>query len=86
MAAARIHYFTTGVSKAAAAHAQHFDAFPSAAPGLSRSLVRAGAIAETGPLAGQVAAIIFTSGTSGEPKGVMMTHQGVMHFGRVSAA
>ncbi len=38
-----------------------------------------------GELAEKVAAIIFTSGTSGTPKGVMMTHDGVMHFGRVSA-
>src|SRR6185369_10721409 len=83
---ARIHYFTTGVSKAAAVHAQRFTAVPSAVTGLSRSRVRADAIAEVGQLAEQVAAIIFTSGTSGAPKGVMMTHEGVMHFGHISAA
>jgi malonyl-CoA/methylmalonyl-CoA synthetase len=83
---ARVHYFTTGVSRAAAAHARRFEARPSAVAGLERSAVRREAVAETGPLAERVAAIIFTSGTSGTPKGVMMTHEGVTHFGRVSAA
>jgi len=83
---ARLHYFTTGVSKAAATHAQRSEARPSAVTGLARSPVRAEAVAESGPLAERVAAIIFTSGTSGTPKGVLMTHEGVTHFGRVSAA
>jgi malonyl-CoA/methylmalonyl-CoA synthetase len=83
---ARIHYFTTSVSKAAAAHAHRFEARPSAVAGLERSPVRAEAVAESGPLAERVAAIIFTSGTSGTPKGVLMTHEGVTHFGRISAA
>ncbi|MES2999491.1 MAG: class I adenylate-forming enzyme family protein [Pseudomonadota bacterium] len=82
---ARVCYFTSGVSKHAAAHAGRFDAAPSRVPSLSRSPVRGEAIAESGPLAERVAAIIFTSGTSGDPKGVMMTHEGVTHFGRVSA-
>jgi malonyl-CoA/methylmalonyl-CoA synthetase len=83
---ARVHYFTTGVSKAAAAHATRFEARPSAVAGLARSAPRADAVAEGGPLAGRVAAIIFTSGTTGGAKGVLMTHEGVTHFGRVSAA
>ena len=83
---ARVHYFTSGVSRAAAAHGARFDARPSVIEGLQRSPVRADAIAETGPLAAEVAAIIFTSGTTGTPKGVLMTHRGVTHFGRISAA
>lgn len=83
---ARVHYFTSGVSQAATGHARRFAALPSAITGLMRSPVRAEAIRETGCLAEQVAAIVFTSGTSGAPKGVMMTHEGVTHFGRVSAA
>jgi len=82
----RITYFTTEVSPAAAAHALRSHVRPSAVKGLQRSPVRAEAIAEPEPLASQVAAIIFTSGTTGMPKGVMMTHEGVLHFARVSAA
>jgi malonyl-CoA/methylmalonyl-CoA synthetase len=83
---ARVHYFTSGVSRAAAAHAHRFDARPSAVEGLLRSAPRPQAVAETGALAQRVAAIIFTSGTTGASKGVLMTHEGVTHFGRVSAA
>jgi malonyl-CoA/methylmalonyl-CoA synthetase len=83
---ARVHYFTSGVSKAAAAHAQRFTRRDSGVPGLQRSAVRHDAVAETGALGERVAAIIFTSGTTGASKGVLMTHEGVTHFGRVSAA
>jgi malonyl-CoA/methylmalonyl-CoA synthetase len=83
---ARVHYFTSGVSKAAAAHAQRFPCRDSAVPGLQRSALRQEAIPETGALGERVAAIIFTSGTTGASKGVLMTHEGVAHFGRVSAA
>ncbi|GAP37444.1 class I adenylate-forming enzyme family protein [Piscinibacter sakaiensis] len=83
---ARVAYFTSAVSEAARAHAQRHGARPSAVAGLERSAPRAQAQAETGPLADTVAAIIFTSGTTGVPKGVLMTHAGVLHFARVSAA
>ncbi|WP_321869367.1 class I adenylate-forming enzyme family protein [Paraburkholderia tropica] len=36
-------------------------------------------------LAHEVALLIYTSGTTGQPKGVMATHRGLLHFARVSA-
>src|SRR5690606_17609334 len=33
-----------------------------------------------------VATLIYTSGTTGAPKGVMVSHKGLLHFARISAA
>ena len=82
---ARVAYFSAGVSDAAADHATRANAVASALPGMLRGAPSRHAVAESGELAERVAAIIFTSGTTGAPKGVLMTHEGVMHFGRVSA-
>jgi len=80
----RVMYFTSEVSTAARAHAQEAAARGSVLTGLQRSAVRMHAVAEEGELAQRVAAIIFTSGTTGTPKGVLVSHQGLLKFGCVS--
>ncbi|MFI5446346.1 class I adenylate-forming enzyme family protein [Polaromonas sp. UC242_47] len=82
----RVTYFTQGVSEAAQQHAERASARPSVLAALRRSPVRAAASAERGELAPAVAAVIFTSGTTGAPKGVLVTHAGLLQFARVSAA
>lgn len=81
---ARLIYFTETASAAAAAHARRLGAVPSVLPGMVRTAVRQQATPEPQPLADQVAALIFTSGTTGEPKGVMLTHDALIHFARVT--
>lgn len=83
---ARLVYFSSGVSSAAAEHADRYQATASALTGMRHSAPRAQAQAETGAVAEQVAALMFTSGTSGTPKGVMATHRALLHFAQVSAA
>ena len=86
LADARLLYFTAGASRDAAAHAARCGALPSVLPGMQRSPVRDEATLEAEPLRSEVAALIFTSGTTGAPKAVMATHEGLIHFARVSAA
>ena len=81
----RTVYYTAAVSDAAAAHAHSGGARASVLPGLSRSAVATASEPEPGALATQVAAVIFTSGTTGAPKGVLVSHHGLLHFAEVSA-
>jgi acyl-CoA synthetase (AMP-forming)/AMP-acid ligase II len=81
----RLVYFTSGVSVAAAEHGQRWSAGPTALAGLTRTPARAQAVAEPAPQAHSVAAIIFTSGTTGSPKGVLVTHAGLLQFAQISA-
>lgn len=83
---ARVVYYTASASRSAAAHALRYSATDSALPGMQHSPVRADAQPEPAPLRDTVAALIFTSGTTGAPKGVMVTHEGLALFARVSAA
>lgn len=79
---ARLTAFTTGVSAEAEVHARRLGAVEADWPGTGRfHLAIANAAARPEPVVadgGQVAALIYTSGTSGAPKAVMLTHRNLV--------
>jgi acyl-CoA synthetase (AMP-forming)/AMP-acid ligase II len=82
----RVLYFTAAVSESAAGHAHTAQARAGVLPGLWHSAPRTQSEPQTGVLAQSVAAVIFTSGTTGQPKGVLVSHAGLLQFAKASSA
>lgn len=88
---ARRAIYAANVSRDALAHGQRAQATVEAFPFLGEIAVgplNATATAEpvSSDPAQQVAAMIYTSGTSGSPKGVMLTHASFLHMASLSAS
>jgi acyl-CoA synthetase (AMP-forming)/AMP-acid ligase II len=86
---ARRAFFATGMSKEAADHARRLGAgietvglFPGIGVGALDDEARPEPVA--GDAQGQVAALMYTSGTTGHPKGVMLSHRNVLYAARLS--
>lgn len=82
-------FFTSHCSDAADRHASTHDAVAcelTAFPAGNRYTVRtSNTPPESDERAKAVATLIYTSGTTGAPKGVMVSHKGLVHFARISA-
>ena len=88
---ARLMLFTSATTPDAAAHATRLSAFTQhwgLIGKLSVSAVNASCAPE--PVSErndeQVAALVYTTGTTGKPKGVMLTHRNLLHVATVSAS
>lgn len=75
--------FTSAVSAEAAGHAARHGAIPLAVP--DNALASVVCRPDPAPELSDVAAILYTTGTTGPPKGVMLTHANLIFGGRVSA-
>ena len=80
--------FTHSVSDAAKSHAQAAGAHRiKVGPEPAMLAVQSGTIAEPGSEdADQVATLLYTTGTTGDPKGVMLTHANLSYGGQMSAS
>lgn len=80
--------FTHSVSDAAHGHAQTANAHDiNAGPEPAMLAVQPGTVAEPGSEdASQVATLLYTTGTTGDPKGVMLTHANLVYGGQTSAS
>jgi long-chain acyl-CoA synthetase len=87
---ARLILYTTHVSPHAAQHAKRHGALIAEPAGLGViGISEKNENTEAGPVEGEVskrvAALIYTSGTTGLPKGVMLTHRGLLFVAAISA-
>jgi acyl-CoA synthetase (AMP-forming)/AMP-acid ligase II len=81
-------FYTTAVSEEAREHGLRHAAEPFDHPALGKLMIGAQAPTEPEPVhasgAEQVAAMIYTSGTTGTPKGVMLSHRGILYIASIS--
>ena len=82
-AAPRVVLFTSSISTDAAQHAERFGAVP--LTGVWGRLDAAQLSADSSTHGADVAVILYTTGTTGDPKGVMLTHANVRFGGATSA-
>lgn len=80
--------FATGASPEARAHAERHQAQRLAHPSLGELMIGPLNNVDTDPVHAeghrQLAALIYTSGTTGRPKGVMLSHQGILYIASIS--